>query len=53
MLIPESEDTFEVTPEEKAKLLAAIRELECGEVEDGWKFLRSMPAEMSKSRNAR
>jgi hypothetical protein len=42
VLIPEGEDTFEATPEEKAKLLAAIREVERGEVEDGWELLRSI-----------
>lgn len=42
VLVPEGDDTFEVTPEEKAKLLAAIREVERGEVEDGWELLRSI-----------
>jgi hypothetical protein len=42
VLIPDGDDTFEVTLEEKAKLLAAIREVERGEVEDGWKLLRSI-----------
>ncbi len=42
VLVPEGKDAFEVTPAEKAKLLAAIRELERGEVEDGWELLRSI-----------
>jgi hypothetical protein len=42
VLVPEGNDTFEVTPEEKARLLAAIREAERGEVEDGWDLLRSI-----------
>lgn len=42
VLVPEGDDTFTVTPEEKAKLLAAIREVERGEVEDGWELLRSI-----------
>jgi hypothetical protein len=42
VLVPDAGDTFEVTPEEKAKLLAAIREVERGEVEDGWELLRSI-----------
>lgn len=42
VLVPEAADTFVVTPEEKAKLLAAIREVERGEVEDGWELLRSI-----------
>ncbi len=42
VLVPEREDAFEVTSADKAKLLAAIRELERGEVEDGWELLRSI-----------
>ena len=42
VLVPERGDTFEVTPEEKAKLLAAMREVERGEVEEGWELLRSI-----------
>ena len=42
VLVPERGDTFEVTPEEKAKVLAAMREVERGEVEEGWELLRSI-----------
>ena len=42
VLVPERQDAFDVTPEEKATLLAAIQEVERGEVEDGWDLLRSI-----------
>jgi hypothetical protein len=35
-------DDDEVTPEERAKLLDAIAQLERGEYEDGWELLRSI-----------
>ena len=41
VLVPEhAAETFEVTAEEETRLLQAIRELERGEGEDGWDFLR-------------
>ena len=43
VLVPEhADETFEVTAEEETRLLEAIRELERGEGEDGWHFLRSI-----------
>ena len=38
----ESDDTFELSPEEEAKLLAAIREVELGHVQDGAEVLRKI-----------
>ena len=41
VLVPgQADETFEVTAEEETRLLQAIRELERGEGEDGWDFLR-------------
>lgn len=42
-------DTFEVTPEEKAELLAAIAEAERGEGIDGYEHLRQLRAGASQS----
>jgi hypothetical protein len=43
MVVPqESDETFELSPEEEKKLLAAIREAELGHVQDGDEVLRQI-----------
>lgn len=42
VLVPEGDETFELSPAEEEKLLAAIAELDRGEFEDGWQLLRKL-----------
>ena len=42
VLIPDNEETFEVTPQEKEALLKAIKEVEEGHIEDGWELLQEL-----------
>jgi hypothetical protein len=39
LLVPEAEQGFELTPEERAFLLESIAQADRGEVVDGWKLL--------------
>lgn len=42
VIVREGDETFELSPAEEEKLLAAIAELERGEFEDGWELLRQL-----------
>ena len=42
VIVREGEETFELSPEEEAKLLEAIAQVERGEYEDGWELLREL-----------
>lgn len=44
LLVPEDERGFTLTPEEHARLEAAIAQAERGEVVDGWKLLDELRA---------
>jgi hypothetical protein len=39
ILVPEAEEGFHLTPDEKAVLLRSISQAERGEVVDGWRLL--------------
>jgi hypothetical protein len=39
LLVPEAEQGFELTPEERAFLLESIAQADRGEVVDGWQLL--------------
>lgn len=42
VIVRDSQETFELSPEEEAKLLEAIAELDRGEYEDGRELLREL-----------
>ena len=42
VIVREGEETFELSPEEEAKLLEAIAQVERGEYEDGRELLREL-----------
>ena len=42
VIAPEGDETFELSPAEEAKLLAAIREVELGHVQSGAEVLRKI-----------
>ena len=42
ILAPESDESFNLAPEQKAELLAAIREADEGLGRDAWEFLREL-----------
>jgi len=42
VIVREGEETFELSPEEEAKLLEAIAQVERGEYEDGSELLREL-----------
>jgi len=42
LLVPEAEEGFSLSPEEKSSLLEAIAQADRGEVVDGWKLLTEL-----------
>ncbi len=42
LLVPEAEEGFTLSPEEKASLLQAIAQADRGEVIDGWQLLSEL-----------